>query len=73
MGPRDDFVVTGSDCGHIFIWCKTTGRLLRVMHGDNDVVNCLEPHPNTLLLASSGMDTVLSMAFQCLIVGLSSE
>eukprot|EP00884_Botryococcus_braunii_P005318 jgi/Botrbrau1/14788/Bobra.105_1s0003.2 len=56
MGPRDDFVVTGSDCGNIFIWCKTSGRLLRVMHGDNDVVNCLEPHPDTLLLATSGIE-----------------
>lgn len=56
FGPKCEYVVSGSDCGRIFIWRKKGGELIRVMHGDKDVVNCIEAHPHTSVLASSGLE-----------------
>uniref|UniRef100_A0A7N0UWD7 Uncharacterized protein n=1 Tax=Kalanchoe fedtschenkoi TaxID=63787 RepID=A0A7N0UWD7_KALFE len=56
LGPGCEYVVSGSDCGNIFIWKKRSGELIRVMEADNNVVNCLQSHPHSLVLASSGID-----------------
>ncbi|CAA2982050.1 DDB1- and CUL4-associated factor 8 isoform X2, partial [Olea europaea subsp. europaea] len=50
-----EYVVSGSGCGRIFIW-KKGGKLIRVMEADKHVVNCIEPHPHTMMLASSGIE-----------------
>lgn len=39
------FVMSGSDCGHIFIWDRHTAEHLMLLEADNHVVNCLQPHP----------------------------
>ncbi|KAG9277866.1 DDB1- and CUL4-associated factor 6-like isoform X2 [Astyanax mexicanus] len=52
----DNFVLSGSDCGHIFIWDRHTGEHVMLLEADNHVVNCLQPHPYEPLLASSGID-----------------
>lgn len=57
FGPRCEYVVSGSDCGRIFIWKKKGGELIRVMEGDEDVVNCIESHPYNSVLASSGIES----------------
>uniref|UniRef100_A0A8C5P6U1 DDB1 and CUL4 associated factor 6 n=1 Tax=Leptobrachium leishanense TaxID=445787 RepID=A0A8C5P6U1_9ANUR len=51
-----NFVMSGSDCGHIFIWDRHTGNHLMLLEADNHVVNCLQPHPFDPILASSGID-----------------
>ncbi|XP_010253513.1 PREDICTED: DDB1- and CUL4-associated factor 8-like isoform X1 [Nelumbo nucifera] len=56
FGPSDEYVLSGSDCGHIFIWKKKGGQLLRLMVGDRQVVNQLEPHPHFPVFATSGME-----------------
>lgn len=57
FGPRSEYVVSGSDCGHIFLWAKGSGRLVQLLHGDDvGAVNCLEPHPNLPVLATSGLE-----------------
>lgn len=56
FGPNGEYVMSGSDCGHIFIWNKKDGRLVRLMEGDRRIVNQVEPHPNILVLASSGLE-----------------
>lgn len=55
-GPRCEYVVSGSDCGRIFIWKKKSGELVRVMEADRYIVNCIEPHPHLPVLASSGIE-----------------
>lgn len=40
-----NFVMSGSDCGHIFIWDRHTAEHLMLLEADNHVVNCLQPHP----------------------------
>lgn len=56
FGPKCEYVASGSDCGRIFIWKKQGGELIRVMEADEDVVNCVEPHPHEVVLASSGLE-----------------
>lgn len=54
-GPNCEFVVSGSDCGNIFFWDKEGEDIVHMVKGDeNGVVNCLEPHPNLPMLATSG-------------------
>ncbi|XP_057479766.1 uncharacterized protein LOC130767038 [Actinidia eriantha] len=55
FGPHDEYVMSGSDCGHIFIWKKKGAKLVRVMVGDRHIVNQLEPHPHMPVIATSGL------------------
>eukprot|EP00271_Cylindrocystis_brebissonii_P010082 TRINITY_DN26183_c0_g1_i1.p1 TRINITY_DN26183_c0_g1~~TRINITY_DN26183_c0_g1_i1.p1 ORF type:complete len:732 (-),score=170.80 TRINITY_DN26183_c0_g1_i1:674-2869(-) len=57
FGPNSEYVVSGSDCGRIFIWKKRGGQLMAMLPGDSQVVNCLEPHPWTTVLATSGIES----------------
>ncbi|XP_078742005.1 DDB1- and CUL4-associated factor 6-like [Lampetra fluviatilis] len=52
----EGLVLSGSDCGHIFVWHRDSARLLMLLEADNHVVNCVQPHPYEPLLASSGID-----------------
>lgn len=56
FGPNDEYVLSGSDCGHIFIWKKKDAKLVRSMVGDQQVVNQFEAHPHIPIVASCGMD-----------------
>eukprot|EP00877_Chromochloris_zofingiensis_P008111 jgi/Chrzof1/3553/Cz13g00050.t1 len=57
MGLNDEYVVSGSDDGHVYIWSKATGTLYAWLEGDREVVNCLEPHPwLPCTLATSGIE-----------------
>ncbi|KAL4585077.1 hypothetical protein LXL04_009691 [Taraxacum kok-saghyz] len=55
-GPRCEYVVSGSDCGRMFIWRKSDMVLVRVLEADKQVVNCIESHPFETMLASSGLE-----------------
>jgi len=52
----DNYVISGSDCGHVFMWEKSSGRLKMLLEADRHVVNCLQPHPSLPILATSGID-----------------
>ncbi|XP_065351883.1 DDB1- and CUL4-associated factor 6-like [Cloeon dipterum] len=52
----DNYVMSGSDCGHVFVWDKNTAELVMLMEADKHVVNSLQPHPYLPLLATSGID-----------------
>ncbi|XP_062039123.1 DDB1- and CUL4-associated factor 8-like [Lepus europaeus] len=56
-GPKSEFVVSGSDCGHIFLWDKSSCQIIQFMEGDKEgTVNCLESHPYLPVMATSGLD-----------------
>ena len=64
-GPNSEFVVSGSDCGHIFFWDKEGEDIVHMVKGDdNGVVNCLEPHPNLPMLATSGTGIRVSTIYK---------
>lgn len=52
----NDYVMSGSDCGHVFIWNRHTAELKMLLQADQHVVNCLQPHPTLPILATSGID-----------------
>ncbi|XP_058802329.1 DDB1- and CUL4-associated factor 8-like isoform X2 [Phymastichus coffea] len=57
FGPNSEYVLSGSDCGNIFIWDKKTEAIVQWMAGDEQgIVNALEPHPHIPVLATSGLD-----------------
>ncbi|KAL6067413.1 DDB1- and CUL4-associated factor 6 [Balamuthia mandrillaris] len=57
LGPNSEFIASGSDDGRIFVWEKRTAKIVKVLEGDNHVVNCVRGHPNgDPVIASSGID-----------------
>ncbi|QDZ26083.1 WD40 repeat domain-containing protein [Chloropicon primus] len=57
FGPNDEFVASGSDCGHCFIWDKHNADVLQAFKADKDILNCIQPHPHeSMTLATSGLD-----------------
>jgi hypothetical protein len=74
FGPQDEFVLSGSDDGHFFVWRKGSpgvwssshsdlpeGHLHGIYEGDGSVVNVTESHPSLPLLAVSGIDTTVKV------------
>lgn len=61
FGSNGQYIVAGSDDGSFFIWDKSTTNIVRVLRGDESIVNCLEPHPTACLLATSGIDPVVRL------------
>lgn len=59
LGANDEVVACGSDDGFCYLFEAATGKLLKVLRADEDVVNCVAPHPTRCTLATSGIeDTV---------------
>jgi WD40 repeat protein len=56
FGLQDEYIVSGSDCGNLFIWDRKTSQLLNILEGDNEVVNVIQGHPYEPMLAVSGID-----------------
>lgn len=52
----DNFVLSGSDDGHIYGWDLESEHIVCFLEGDRGVVNCLCVHPSLPILASSGLD-----------------
>lgn len=62
LGPNCDYVTSGSDGGgYIFIWRKKDGKLIRVMRGDIQVVNCVQQHPSGTVVASCGIGNTIKI------------
>ena len=55
MGWSDEWVVSGSDCGHVFIWDKKTGRLgamVKVSHPHRDPAQVFSEPPSGVSVSS---------------------
>ena len=33
-GPRSEYIVSGSDCGHVFLWDKETEQVVQFLEAD---------------------------------------
>ncbi|KAF4554133.1 WD domain-containing protein 48 [Elsinoe fawcettii] len=60
-GLDDEFVVSGSDDGNLFIWDRKTSKLLNILEGDGEVVNVVQGHPYEPMLAVSGIDDTIKI------------
>lgn len=61
FGLDDDYIVSGSDSGHVFIWDRHTSQLVNILEGDGEVVNVVQGHPYEPLLAVSGIDSTVKV------------
>ncbi|KAL8665225.1 MAG: hypothetical protein Q9202_002447 [Teloschistes flavicans] len=61
FGLNDEYVVSGSDSGHLFIWDKKTSELVNILQGDGEVVNVVQGHPYEPVLAVSGIDSTIKI------------
>ncbi|XVF36615.1 hypothetical protein REPUB_Repub19eG0072400 [Reevesia pubescens] len=61
LGQRGEYVASGSDDGRWFIWEKRTGRLIKMLLGDDAVVNCVQCHPFDCFVATSGIDSTIKL------------
>ena len=63
MGSNSELVVSGSDCGTIFMWNKNTAEVVHALKGDSvGAVNCIAPHPQHLpVLVTSGLENSASV------------
>lgn len=61
LGEGSEYVAAGSDDGNIFIWEKMTGNLVRVLKGDDSIVNCIQWHPQLSMMATSGIENVIRL------------
>ncbi|KRX26718.1 DDB1- and CUL4-associated factor 8 [Trichinella nelsoni] len=61
-GPSSEFIMSGSDCGHIFFWDKNSEKLVNVLLGEErGVVNTLVAHPHCSVVATSGLEPVVKL------------
>ncbi|KAL4967952.1 WD repeat-containing protein [Aspergillus stella-maris] len=61
FGLNDEYVVSGSDSGHLFIWERDTCKLVNILKGDDEVVNVVQGHPYEPTLAASGIDDTIKI------------
>jgi nuclear receptor interaction protein len=61
FGLNDEYVVSGCDSGHIFIWDRKTSNLVNILEGDSEVVNVVQGHPYEPLIAASGIDNTIKI------------
>lgn len=61
LGLNGDYIASGSDDGRWFIWEKKTGRLVKMLLGDEAVVNCVQCHPFDSVVATSGIDSTIKI------------
>lgn len=59
LGRGGQYIMAGSDDGKFFIWDRKTANIERVLVGDDNIVNCLQGHPHSAILATSGIDPVV--------------
>jgi DDB1- and CUL4-associated factor 6 len=61
FGLNDEYVVSGSDSGHIFIWDRKTTQLVNILEGDGEIVNVVTGHPYEPIIAASGIDSTVKI------------
>ncbi|KAL8942590.1 MAG: hypothetical protein Q9216_001572 [Gyalolechia sp. 2 TL-2023] len=61
FGLNDEYVVSGSDSGHLFIWDKKTSEIVNILQGDGEIVNVVQGHPYEPILAVSGIDSTIKI------------
>ncbi|KAG8915589.1 hypothetical protein FRC01_003608, partial [Tulasnella sp. 417] len=64
LGPKDEYVTSGSDDGHFFVWKKKDAELIGIWDGDGSVVNVIEDRPavhSYPMIAVSGIDNTVKV------------
>ncbi|ORY79409.1 WD40-repeat-containing domain protein [Protomyces lactucae-debilis] len=60
-GMDDEYVMSGSDDGALFIWDRGSGKVMNILKCDTDTVNAMAPHPFWPQIAVSGIDDTIKI------------
>lgn len=60
-GPRDEYICTGSDTGHAWIYEKSTGAVVSFWKADNSTCNGVVPHPTLPVFVTYGIDSTAKL------------
>ncbi|KAJ3119942.1 hypothetical protein HK098_005006 [Nowakowskiella sp. JEL0407] len=61
LGPKDEYIVSGSDDGCMYIYNKQSQTLQNVLYADTDVVNVIAGNPFETTIAVSGIDNTVKI------------
>ena len=56
-GPNDEYICTGSDSGHAWIYERSTGAVVSLLNADNSTCNGVVPHPTLPFFITYGIDS----------------
>ncbi|KAL3312166.1 DDB1- and CUL4-associated factor 6 [Cichlidogyrus casuarinus] len=56
-----NYVLAGSECGHMIVWERITGRPVAAIPADSEIVNRIAPHPFKPFLAVCGIDHTIKI------------
>ena len=60
-GPNDEYICTGSDSGHAWIYEKSTGAVVSFLKADNSTCNGIVPHPKLPYFITYGIDSTAKL------------
>lgn len=61
FGPQEEYIVSGCDTGHTWVWDRRTGGLAAWVTTDTSISNGVIPHPWAPMLACYGIDSELKL------------
>jgi len=56
-GPADEYICTGSDSGHAWIYERSTGTVVSLLGADSSTCNGVVPHPSLPFFITYGIDS----------------
>ena len=60
-GPNDEYICTGSDSGHAWIYERATGAVASFIYADHSTCNGVVPHPSLPLFITYGIDSTAKL------------
>ncbi len=60
-GPRDEYICTGSDSGHAWVYEKATGAVVSFWKADQSTCNGVVPHPTLPIFITYGIDSTAKL------------
>jgi len=60
-GPNDEYICTGSDSGHAWIYERATGAVVSLLNADNSTCNGVVPHPSLPFFITYGIDSTAKL------------
>ncbi|KAG7365382.1 hypothetical protein IV203_038585 [Nitzschia inconspicua] len=60
-GPRDEYICTGSDSGHAWVYEKATGAVASFWMADHSTCNGVIPHPSLPVFVTYGIDSTAKL------------
>jgi hypothetical protein len=60
-GPQDEYICTGSDSGHAWIYERATGTVASFLSADQSTCNGVVPHPVLPFFITYGIDSTAKL------------